>query len=46
MISPNHSSPTRVFYGWWITLAAFLNLFFTVGIVYYGFPVFYPSVAE
>lgn len=35
-----------VFYGWWITLAAFLNLFFTVGIVYYGFPVFYPSLVE
>jgi MFS family permease len=37
---------SRVFYGWWITFAAFLNLFFTVGIVYYGFPVFYPAVAE
>ena len=35
-----------VFYGWWITLSAFLNLFFTVGIVYYGFPVFYPSLVE
>jgi len=34
----------RVFYGWWIVLAAFLNLFFSVGIVYYGFPVFYPSI--
>ena len=37
---------TRVFYGWWVTVAAFLNLFFTVGIVYYGFPVFYPSLVE
>jgi MFS family permease len=36
----------RLFYGWWVTLAAFLNLFFTVGIVYYGFPVFYPSLVE
>ena len=36
----------RVFYGWWIVLAAFLNLFFTVGIVYYGFPVFYTSLVE
>src|SRR5215470_14853727 len=36
----------RVFYGWWIVLAAFLNLFFSVGIVYYGFPVFYPSLVE
>jgi len=36
----------RVFYGWWIVLAAFLNLFFSVGIVYYGFPVFYPSMVS
>jgi sugar phosphate permease len=36
----------RVFYGWWIVLAAFLNLFFSVGIVYYGFPVFYPSIVD
>jgi MFS family permease len=38
--------PASLFYGWWITLAAFLNLFFTVGIVYYGFPVFYPSLVD
>src|ERR1700722_17400493 len=37
------NSPRRVFYGWWIVMAAFLNLFFAVGIIYYGFPVFYPS---
>src|SRR5215475_8157015 len=36
----------RIFYGWWIVLAAFLNLFFSVGIVYYGFPVFYPSIVD
>src|SRR5437763_12381676 len=36
----------RVFYGWWIVLAAFLNLFFSVGISYYGFPVFYPSMVD
>jgi len=36
----------RVFYGWWIVLAAFLNLFFSVGILYYGFPVFYPSMVD
>ena len=36
----------RVFYGWWIVLAAFLNLFFSVGIVYYGFPVFYPALVD
>ena len=36
----------RLFYGWWIVFAAFLNLFFTVGIVFYGFPVFYPAFAD
>ena len=35
-----------VYYGWWIVVAAFLNLFFAVGIVFYGFPVFYPSLVE
>lgn len=37
---------TRVFYGWWIVAAAFLNLFFAVGIIFYGFPVFYPALVE
>jgi MFS family permease len=32
------------FYGWRIVVAAFLNLFLTTGIVYYGFPVFYVSL--
>jgi MFS family permease len=36
----------RVFYGWWIALAAFLNLFYGVGLIYYGFPVFYPSLVD
>lgn len=35
-----------IFYGWWIVLAAFLNLFFTVGVVFYGLPVFYPSLVH
>lgn len=35
---------TRIFYGWWIVVAAFLNLFFAVGIIFYGFPVFYPAL--
>jgi MFS family permease len=35
-----------IFYGWWIVAAAFLNLFFAVGIIFYGFPVFYPALAE
>ncbi|MGH9616739.1 MAG: MFS transporter, partial [Acidobacteriaceae bacterium] len=40
---PRPNSPKVVFYGWWIVAAAFLNLFFTTGVVYYGFPVFYPA---
>src|SRR5258708_36077973 len=36
----------RLFYGWWIVVAAFLNLFFAVGIIFYGFPVFYPALAD
>jgi MFS family permease len=35
--------PSQFFYGWWIVGAAFLNLFFTTGVIYYGFPVFYPA---
>ncbi|MHB1674987.1 MAG: MFS transporter [Acidobacteriaceae bacterium] len=42
--SGSRSNPSpQFFYGWWIVLAAFLNLFFAVGIIYYGFPVFYPA---
>ncbi len=37
---------TRIFYGWWIVGAAFLNLFFAVGIIFYGFPVFYPALVD
>src|SRR5438132_14429018 len=36
----------RIFYGWWVVAAAFLNLFFVVGIIFYGFPVFYASFVE
>jgi MFS transporter, OFA family, oxalate/formate antiporter len=36
----------RIFYGWWIVVAAFLNLFFVVGVIFYGFPVFYRSFVE
>lgn len=43
MDSTSHKS-TRIFYGWWIVAAAFLNLFFTVGFIFYGFPVFYPAL--
>ena len=39
-------SATGTYYGWWIVFAAFLNLFFVVGILFYGFPVFYPYFVE
>ncbi len=43
-LAASHPGPLpRIFYGWWIVLAAFLNLFFAVGIIFYGFPVFYPA---
>ena len=41
--NPGIGPSPRAFYGWWIVAAAFLNLFFTTGIIYYGFPVFYPA---
>jgi len=40
------SEPGKIFYGWWIVAAAFLNFFFVIGIIFYGFPVFYGSFAE
>ena len=40
------NATTRIFYGWWIVAAAFLNFFFIVGIIFYGFPVFYASFVE
>ena len=44
----SHSDPSsnQIYYGWWIVVAAFLNLFFVVGIIFYGFPVFYPYFVE
>ena len=36
----------RIFYGWWVVAAAFINLFFTTGIVFYGLPVFYPELVR
>jgi MFS family permease len=41
----NHNS-TRIFYGWYVVSAAFLNLFFAVGIIFYGFPVLYPALVD
>jgi MFS family permease len=42
----SNASAERIYYGWWIVLAAFLNLFFVVGVIFYGFPVFYPYFVE
>jgi len=42
----SNDSSSRLYYGWWIVLATFLNLFFVVGLIFYGFPVFYPYFVE
>jgi MFS family permease len=42
----NQTASPRVFYGWWVVLAAFMNLFFAVGLVFYGLPVFYTSLVD
>ncbi|HUE43267.1 MAG TPA: MFS transporter [Candidatus Sulfotelmatobacter sp.] len=48
-MEPNNST-TRAsgdtYYGWWIVFAAFLNLFLVVGIIFYGFPAFYPYFVQ
>ena len=41
--NPSLAARPKIFYGWWIVAAAFLNLFCSTGVIYYGFPVFYPS---
>jgi len=46
MDNKSGSAARQIFYGWWIVVAAFLNLFFVVGIIFYGFPVFYPSLVD
>jgi MFS family permease len=47
-MTPNQpGKPSKhIYFGWWIVCAAFLNLFFAVGIIFYGFPVFYPYFVE
>jgi MFS family permease len=39
-------SSGETYYGWWIVLAAFLNLFLVVGVIFYGFPAFYPYFVQ
>jgi MFS family permease len=46
IIPMNQTTSTRTFYGWWVVLAACLNLFFAVGLVFYGLPVFYASLVD
>lgn len=41
-----NTQPHRLFYGWWVVVATFLNLFLAVGIVFYGLPVFYTSLVD
>ena len=43
--SPNLAAG-QTYYGWWIVFAAFLNLFLVVGIIFYGFPAFYPYFVQ
>ena len=51
-MEPSNSAPSsantsgETYYGWWIVLAAFLNLFLVVGVIFYGFPAFYPRSEE
>lgn len=42
----NPTTANRRFYGDWIVVAAFLNLFFAVGLVFYGLPFFYASLVD
>jgi MFS family permease len=42
----NTTKSAPFFYGWWVVVAAFLNLFFAVGLVFYGLPVFYASLVD
>lgn len=37
---------SKIFYGWWVAAACFLNLFAIVGIMYYSFPVFYSPLIQ
>ncbi|HEY2820277.1 MAG TPA: MFS transporter [Candidatus Acidoferrum sp.] len=44
----NSTNPanSETYYGWWIVLAAFLNLFLVVGVIFYGFPALYPYFVQ
>ncbi|MEO6829895.1 MAG: hypothetical protein ABI164_08780 [Acidobacteriaceae bacterium] len=40
---PGRQGGTGIFYGWCVVMAAFLNLFFSVGIIHYELSVDYPA---
>src|SRR3989304_6239257 len=39
-------APKKVFYGWWIVLAAAAMNTYGSGVWFYGFPVFFPRIVE
>ena len=39
-------APRKIFYGWRVAGASFLNLFAIVGVMYYSFPVFYKPLID
>ncbi len=45
-INSTAQTGSSTYYGWWIVFAAFLNLFLVVGIIFYGFPAFYPYFVQ
>jgi MFS family permease len=48
-MEPNNSATLahgKTYYGWWIVFAAFLNLSLVVGVIFYGFPAFYPYFVQ
>jgi MFS family permease len=48
-MEPNNSvtrTNGETYYGWRIVFAAFLNLFLVVGVIFYGFPAFYPYFVQ
>lgn len=41
-----NTAPRKLFYGWRVAGASFLNLFAIVGVMYYSFPVFYKPLID
>ncbi len=45
-VNSTSQTASGTYYGWLIVFAAFLNLFLVVGIIFYGFPAFYPYFVQ